>query len=306
MLSLGSIRQKDRYIKAAFESVRVSDQASFLIREFEEPRFLAPYHFHPEYELTWIVRGCGKRYVGAHMCDYFPDDLVLLGATLPHCWKTVAAAGEEYSRSIVIHFGHDFMGEGFFNKPEMADISSLLDKSRCGIQFRGDTQWVRQKMLATLRENNPLKRFVLFLEIMHELAAWQDFVQLDLQEPSLHLSAAEKERMSLVTAYIVDNFSSQLSLAEAAARANMTYHAFCKYFKKAYRMTFMEAVTGYRVDLAMRQLAYTDKPISRIAFDSGFNDISNFHKTFRARMGMSPLHYRKQFKSPVHSIFANE
>ena len=94
MLSSESIRQKDRYIKAAFESVRVSDQASFLIREFEEPRFLAPYHFHPEYELTWIVRGCGKRYVGAHMCDYFPDDLVLLGATLPHCWKTVAAAEE--------------------------------------------------------------------------------------------------------------------------------------------------------------------------------------------------------------------
>ncbi len=284
-------------MKPSFELVASSGHTSFQVRQFEERSFSAPYHFHPEYELTWIVQGNGKRYVGAHMCDYFPEDLVLLGANLPHCWKTTPPADEENSMSIVIQFRHDFMGSGFFNTPEMGLASHLLANSKSGIQFKGDTRPVQQKMLSLLDENNTLKKLILLLDILNDLATWPDYTLLDLQEPGFVLSATEKERMSLITAYIVDNFQNQLSLKEAASMANMTYHAFCKYFKRAYRMGFMDAVTNYRIDFAVRQLIYTDKSISQIAFESGFNDISNFHKTFKARMRVSPLYYRKQFKS---------
>ena len=58
-------------MKAAFESLNTGNH-SFLIRKFEEKSFSAPYHFHPEYELTFIPDGCGKRYVGTHMQNYFP------------------------------------------------------------------------------------------------------------------------------------------------------------------------------------------------------------------------------------------
>ncbi len=96
-------------------------------------------------------------------------------------------------------------------------------------------------------------------------------------------------------AYIVDNFKNEISLNQAAVLINMTTHAFCKYFKKITRKTFIEAVNEYRVDFAARQLVHTDFAVSQIGFDSGFNDISNFYKTFKQKTKLSPLSYRKTF-----------
>ena len=79
----------------------------------------------------------------------------------------------------------------------------------------------------------------------------------------------------------------------------MTPEAFCKYFKKLTRKTFIEVVNDYRIDFAIGQLVKTEKAIVQIGFDSGFNDISNFYKTFKDRTGTSPLGYRKTFANQV-------
>ena len=100
-------------MKPAFESVNAAVNSSFVVRKFNERKFSAPYHFHPELELTLILKGNGKRYVGSHVNNYFAGDLVLLGSNLPHCWKTEdGAAGN--SVSLVIHFNRDFLGKDFF------------------------------------------------------------------------------------------------------------------------------------------------------------------------------------------------
>lgn len=75
-------------MKPSLESVSSSGLNSFLVRQFEEKTFTAPYHVHPKFELTFILSGSGKRYVAATMNDFYPDDFVLLGLNLPHCWKT--------------------------------------------------------------------------------------------------------------------------------------------------------------------------------------------------------------------------
>jgi len=101
--------------------------------------------------------------------------------------------------------------------------------------------------------------------------------------------------MNAVTAYIVENFREKISLNKAAKTANMTPQAFCKYFKRISRKTFIEVVTDYRIDFAMQELVHTNKPITQIGFESGFNDISNFYKTFKERRQLSPLAYRNMF-----------
>lgn len=101
--------------------------------------------------------------------------------------------------------------------------------------------------------------------------------------------------MNLVTAYIVENFREKTSLDKAAEAANMTPQSFCKYFKKISRKTFIEVVNDYRIDFAMQELVHTDKTITQIGFESGFNDISNFYKTFKKRRQLSPLTYRNMF-----------
>src|ERR1700749_3382650 len=110
-------------IKASFEVVQPVTGQSFLFRRFDNTAFDAPYHFHPEYELTSILDGSGKRYVGSHMDDFIPGDLVLLGPNLPHCWK-LNEEGEEKARAsaIVVQFDSAFLGDDFFNKNELQYI----------------------------------------------------------------------------------------------------------------------------------------------------------------------------------------
>jgi AraC-like DNA-binding protein len=98
-----------------------------------------------------------------------------------------------------------------------------------------------------------------------------------------------------VFAYIVDNFHNEISLNKAAEIIGMTPNAFCKYFKKITRKTFMETVINYRINFATQQLIKTDKTIADVCFESGFGDISHFYKMFTSRMEVSPLNYRKQF-----------
>src|SRR6185312_14707554 len=76
----------------------------------------------------------------------------------------------------------------------------------------------------------------------------------------------------------------------------MTTNAFCKYFKKITRKTFMETIIEYRLNYAIQQLVQTDRPISEIAFESGFGDVSHFYKMFKVKMNLSPLNYRKKFR----------
>ena len=136
---------------------------------------------------------------------------------------------------------------------------------------------------------------MLLLSLLHELAALNDYRVLDKKNQYPLLPLIEKERMNTAMAYIVENFQHTISLTTVAAATNMTPEAFCKYFKKLTRKTFIEVVNDYRIDFALGQLVNTDKPISQIGFDSGFNDISNFYRTFKERTRLSPLGYRKAY-----------
>lgn len=281
-------------MKPAFESVKTSHNASFTVRKFKEKKFSAPYHFHPEFELTLILTGSGNRYVGNTMQNFFPGELVLLGSNVPHCWKTSDKCKED-SSSIVLHFKPDFMGADFIEKPEMSRISKLLDKSVSGIHFTCDVASVNESLIMLVKEKDSYKRLITMLDILHRLSLAENCDLIMKKNEYASLSVAERERIGNVMAYIVDNFRKKILLKEVASIANMTTHSFCKYFKRITRKTFIEIVNDYRVDFALKQLIQTDKPVSQICFDSGFNEISNFHKTFKQRMKLSPLSYRNNF-----------
>jgi AraC-like DNA-binding protein len=284
-------------IKASFEIIQPVNGQSFLFRKFDKSAFEAPYHFHPEYELTCILAGTGKRYVGSHMGDFAGGDLVLLGPNLPHCWKLENETGDQASASaIVVQFDGAFLGDDFFNKNELQHIKKLFQKSGCGISFNPRTQTlINQSLLALSKEKNNFRMLIEFLEILQRLASSNEYVLLDQNRTMAERTIAEQERINPVFAYLVENFRQPVSLDVAAGIANMTTNAFCKYFKKITRKTFMETIIEYRLNYAIQQLVQTDKPISDISFESGFGDVSHFYKMFKQKMHLSPLNYRKKF-----------
>jgi AraC-like DNA-binding protein/quercetin dioxygenase-like cupin family protein len=280
-------------MKASYEVIP-HDNQSFSVREFYEPGFDAPYHFHEEFELTFITKGDGRRYVGSHMENFTAHDLVLLGPNLPHCWKLHAP--QEGSGAIVIQFTADFLGNDFFNLHEMRHISKLLQKSKSGIKFNDTVSAVMHPQLVQINtEPNDFKKLLLLLDILQQLSADTTYKLLDHDSSIATISVNEQLRINPVFAYLVNNFRQQVSLEQAAGIANMTPNAFCKYFKRITRKTFMETIIEYRLNYATQQLIQSDKMVSEIAFESGFGDVSHFYKTFKSKMRLSPLNYRKKF-----------
>lgn len=288
-------------LKASCEVLNPTNGQSFLLRRFNKTAFDAPYHFHTEYELTTILEGRGKRFIGNHMADYEEGDLILLGPQLPHCWKLDPGHHTpKVGSAIVVQFTNDFMGVDFFEKAEFTGIKHLLQNSGCGISFNSKTQQlIQQQLLKLVEQPSNFRIFMGLMDILQSLSATTDYHLLDEQNTIAEKSANEQERINAVYAYLVENFREQVSLEKAAAIAHMTPSAFCKYFKKVTRKTFMETVIHYRLNYATQQLIQTDKSISEISFDSGFGDVSHFYKMFRSKMQLSPLHYRKKFMGNI-------
>ena len=288
--------------KAAYEAVAPNAASSFSMRTFAEEAFTAPYHYHPEYELTLIVQGQGRRYVGSHVADYGPGDLVLLGAQLPHCWKTgpVGSLRTE-SVSVVAQFTHECLGEAFFGKPEVHGIAQLLRRSAGGLHFPDADQQLRPALLQLGQEPDPFHRLLALLNLLQALATTPHYEVLDAQQRVGTLAPAERERFHRVMAYLVEHFRGPITLAQVAEVAHLTPNAFCKYFKNLTRKTFIETVSEYRLQYATQQLVGTNKAVAEICYDSGFRDVSYFNKLFKAQRRHSPLQYRRAFQQALYS-----
>ncbi len=283
--------------KPTFESLHALS-GSFLIRRFNEEAFSSPYHYHPELELTLILKGQGKRYVGNSMLPYTPGDLVMLGSDLPHCWKSEnVVKGKKNASSLVLQFREDCFGTGFFQKNEMSFINGLLQKSNAGIQFTGATATEAAAQLQQVdKEKHLFKKMIRFLELLYFLAGSEEYVMLNKEHMSLPRSSAESLRINKVMAFIVEHFRESITLEQIASLAGMTTAAFCKFFKRTTKKTFIEMIIEYRLNYALQQLIHTDLPVSEISFSSGFGDVSHFYKTFRQRKHISPLQYRNRFR----------
>ena len=287
-------------MRATYEAVQPDSTASFRVRTFVEEVFTVPYHYHPEYALTLIVAGQGKRYVGSHLATYAPGDLVLRGANVPHCWKTEPGPPDEIRAvSIVGHFTHDFLGAAFFGKAELRPLAQLLQRSANGLRFVGGAQAHAQQQMQRLgQESNALSRLLL-LGILQGLAATTEYAVLDPHYSARAAAPAERERFHLIMTYLVEYFREEITLAQVANVASLSPSAFCKYFKNITRRTFIQTVLDYRLQYATQQLVQTSRPVAEICYDSGFQDVSYFNRTFRACYSQSPLHYRRTFQQQL-------
>ena len=274
--------------------------SGFQIKHVKQNRFEAPYHFHPELELTLIISGEGKRFIGNHISDFRPGDLVLLGENLPHCWQnyrkdwlTEEAEAQE-AQALVIHFRRDFLGADFLSNEACAGLKNLFEKAKNGYSIVGPTQdKIAREMLALL-EMAPFPRLLAFLQILHTISVnTADVHAIDTSEANYAIAESDSERINRIYAYVIANYTQEVHLDEVAHLANMTETAFCRYFKKVTNKTFVELVTEFRVKHACNLLLTTNKPMIEVCFESGFGNISHFNKQFKTWMKMPPLQYRK-------------
>lgn len=93
--------------------------------------------------------------------------------------------------------------------------------------------------------------------------------------------------------FIRNNYHSNITLDDIALHSGMSKKYFCSFFKKMTTKTPFEYLISYRVEKATKMLINTDKIITDIAYECGFNDLSYFIKTFKKIKGITPNAVRK-------------
>jgi mannose-6-phosphate isomerase-like protein (cupin superfamily) len=74
-------------MKHPLQKSRIPEAKAFVVKELIAPYFDKHWHFHPEYQLFWVIKGKGTRFIGDQMKPFKEGDMVLTGPNLPHLWR---------------------------------------------------------------------------------------------------------------------------------------------------------------------------------------------------------------------------
>jgi AraC-like DNA-binding protein len=253
------------------------------------PYFEFKWHYHPEYELTYIIKGSGHRLVGNSYAYFSAGDLVLLGSNLPHTWSGKMES-EGNSEAIVIQFSKEFMAP-FLQLDEGKAIKQLLEQANRGLHFEDHTTLADR--LIDLTNATGMDRIVKLISIL-ELLSQQSATPI--ASNAFHTVASPKSelRINKVCLFIQHNFTGKISLKEVADLIHLTESNFCKFFKKATGKTYSDYINEIRINEASRLLLQTEKNINQIAYACGFETLSYFNRVFFSKKGTTPSNYRKE------------
>ncbi|WP_299128611.1 AraC family transcriptional regulator [uncultured Winogradskyella sp.] len=257
-----------------------------------------PYwHFHPEMELVYVNKGKGKRHIGNHLSYFNNSQLLLIGSNLPHNGFTdrFTTNGSE----TVIQFKPDFLGDYFFDAPEMEAIKQMFGRATKGILFGVTTKQKLGDKIERIPEKQGFKKILLLLEVFHALAKTDDYTLLNADGFAFETEPQDSAKIDLIFKHINQNFKKHISLDEIADVVSMTVPAFCRYFKKVTGKTFTKLVNEYRVVHATKLLSESQMSITDICFECGFNNFSHFNKLFKEITGKSASKYRSELKLMV-------
>ncbi len=264
---------------------------------YHETQPFAPWHFHSEYELVYIIKGRGKRLVGDHIDKFKERDLVFLGSYLPHKWSCFDSYYEDDNftgEAIVIQFLHDFLGKKFMEIPENNALLKFLDESSQGCKLYGQTKVKIIDLLNNILMMNSLERLYALLKIFKVFSTTSEYKLL--ASPGFTESFKNHEDGPLAKAlqYILINFQKEIKIKDLLEITCMSNTTFCLAFKKVYRMNFKEYLLKVRTGYACRLLLEGSLSIAEIAYESGFQNISNFNRQFKRIKGVTPKEFKQQ------------
>jgi AraC-like DNA-binding protein len=276
-------------MKAQLEDIpsKIGD-ASFYAKHLRVPAFEFKWHYHPEYELTYILKGTGYRVVGNSHAHFSQGDLVLLGSNLPHTWCGKLDDGAP-SEALVIQFSKELI-EPFLKLNEGQAIKNLLEKSTKGIRFESDSLFV-QKLLS-LGQTKELESVLALLSLLQDLTRKQATI---LCPNSYHnvISKKFETRINKVCSYIQNHYAEPISLKQVSDLVFMSESNFCKFFKKATGTTFSDYLNDLRINEACHLLLSSEDTVGKITQDSGFESLSYFNRVFLKKKQMTPSEFRR-------------
>jgi AraC-like DNA-binding protein len=264
--------------------------------------FSNPWHFHDELELTFIIKSEGTKFIGDHISEFEPGEIILLGSRLPHYWRNnnsyYQGLESDGAEAIIIRFNQDFAGSEFLKIPPMQPVLDLIQDATRGIFITGQTNVELQKKMFDFLTMNESQKIIGLTDILLTIAAQNQYSFLSSIGYAHQYKSNDIEKIDAVYDYVLDNYMNDLSVKDIADRCNMNNAAFCRYFKRKTGKTFIDFMNDIRLGNASKLLLKGDLTISEIAFSSGFNNPSYFNRLFKRMNGLTPKHYQLKYINP--------
>lgn len=283
-------------IDPKFEHVQAQEGCSFhyMHKACDDLTRDHPWHFHPEFELSWVMTSHGTRYVGDYIRPYVPGEVVLYGPNLPHCSRNDGASGEVVEQ-ITVQFDPSCLGDGFLDLPEASAIKRLLDESVDALMFAPSTAAQIGPLMIEMERLAGMPRLIKLMELLDRLSRLERRALITSNYRS-RVAVNQKliDRLALVQGYIDQRFRGTVCQAELAQQLQMSAPAFSKFVRAATGNTFMGLVKLARITEACRLLAGGAQRITEVALDCGYVHTSHFDRHFRELKGVSPSDYRRR------------
>jgi AraC-like DNA-binding protein len=286
-------------MKSQFIQRLVDVNSSLAVQDYSSESFLKVWHYHPELELNVIRESTGTAFVGDSIEKFEPGDVVLVGKNLPHLWLNEEIYFEKDSNLLtkahIIHFFEDFAG-GLFQIPEMIEISKLIERAKLGIKFVGTENNIVTDKIALMIQCSGYERIMLFIEVLKLLSVHRNYRILSSLGYTESISGVNKDKLLPVYEFVINNFKSDINLETVADLANMNTSSFSRYFTSIHKKTFTKFLNEIRIGCACK-LLIRNRHIASACYESGFNNISNFNRQFKAIKKLTPSDYIR-----LHSI----
>ena len=246
-------------------------------------------HTHPYYEIFYLINGDCTFFLNHNIYQLNKGDMVIVpkgeihNATFPE-----HGTSERFVvcfREANLSWLDDLLGNEMVQQTIEAGVISIPDRRR---------EYVESLMAKLLFENDgpdvlsPAFIRTGIVELFLFIIRCQRYEHNAIKEIDV-----DNQLMQEIATYIYQNYDKKLTLVDMSEKFNISRSYLSKKFKVITGFGFKEYVVNVRIKNACRLLLETNKSITDIAFECGFNDSNYFGDAFRHVKGVSPNKYRK-------------
>lgn len=253
--------------------------------------FQIPVHWHDELEIIYVKSGfltvsiSGESYIGK-AGDAFvvsPGNLHLMGSQT----GTVDYFTFLFPLKYISFRTDDMLDDKLLEPlnsghlmicPRVKDTAKELCEQLIEI-YMAKTDESESKIAAQIKTKVILLQFILEM--------WEK--GLVIENDTNGRNIVEKEMVS----YIQQNFTGKISLKEFGEQFHLSEKYISRYFKEHFHITLSQYITYLRLEHAKQLLQDTDMPVTEVALQSGYQNVSYFIRSFKKAYAVSPLKYRK-------------
>lgn len=247
-----------------------------------------PFHWHDELQITWISEGELEYCINGDKFKLGSDKLVLVQSHQLHSSHTTTSD----VKTLCINFTPEIFHPLILKKY----IRPMLDSHA----FAYSLLLLKPYQIIMLKKLQNWKKEPLgYFSVMNFLSQVFEEILKEFEEDTETPDREETRLFHEMLGFVHANFAQPLSMKDIADSAILNKNRCTALFKKYTNMSPIKYLNEYRLYTAKNMILHTDKSISDISADVGYNQISHFIEQFRLSYGMSPLKYRNKFGREV-------